>query len=110
MSLKQSHSKKTLRSHLEPDGILIANLWERSAEKLNRVAAIYKSGFLHGIRVKVPLAINEIIAVGNIATLTCDDFWDQYSSWYHSADFPLKWKGQRDLRGSQICQDLHKSH
>ena len=26
--------KKTLRSHLEPDGIVIANLWERSAEGL----------------------------------------------------------------------------
>jgi spermidine synthase len=103
---KTEEFNQTLRSHLKPDGIVIANLWERSSEKMNGLASTYKSGFLHGIRVKVPLAINEIIAVSNHATLTCSNFWDQYSSWYHSEDFPLKWVGQPELRESQVCQEL----
>jgi protein-L-isoaspartate O-methyltransferase len=102
--------QQTLRSHLEPDGIVIANLWERSAEELNQLVSTYKSGFVHGIRVKVPLAINDIIAVSNYAALTCDNFWDQYSRWYHSDDFPLKWVRQPDLRGSRICRELNKPH
>ena len=76
----------------------------------NRLVATYKSGFSHGIRVKVPLAINEIIAVGNHATLTCENFCDQYSHWYHAEDFPLKWAGHPDLRESRICQELTGPH
>ena len=98
--------QKTLASHLEKDGIVIANLWERSSEKMNRLVSTYKSGFLHGIRVKVPLAINEIIAVSNHATLTCNSFWNKYFSWYHSETFPLKWVGQPDLRASQVCKEI----
>ena len=98
----------TLRSHLETDGIVIANLWERSSEKMNRLVSTYKSGFSHGIRVKVPLAINQIIAVSNHATLSCNSFWEKYFSWYDSDSFPLKWEGQPDLRESKICKDLNK--
>ena len=105
---KTEEFHQTLKSHLEPDGIVIANLWERSAEAMNRLATTYKSGFLHGIRVKVPLAINEIIAVSNHATLTCENFWDQYFRWYHSEDFPLKWVKEPDLRESKMCRELHK--
>ena len=105
---KTEEFQQTLRSHLEPDGIVIANLFARSSEKMNRLVSTYKSGFSHGIRVKVPLAINEIIAVSNHATLTCENFWDQYSSWYHSETFPLKWAGHTDLRGSKICKELNK--
>ena len=100
--------KHTLRSHLTPAGIVIANVWERSTEEMNRLVSNYKRGFLRGIRVKVPLVINEIIAVGNNATLTCDNFWDQYSNWYKLKTFPLKWEGSLDLRGSKICKDLNK--
>ena len=98
----------TLRAHLEQDGIVIANLWERSSDAMNRLASTYKSGFVYGIRVKVPLAINEIIAVSNQATITCNSFWTQYNDWYDSETFPLKWDGEPDLRESKICQDLHK--
>jgi len=105
---KTEEFNQTLRSHLEPDGIVIANLWERSSEAINRLVFKYKSGFLHGIRVKVPMAINEIIAVSNHATLTCKSFWNKYFSWYDSESFPLKWVGQPDLRGSQICTEINK--
>ena len=69
MCLRQSPSKKPYDLIWNRMEIVIANLWERSAEELNRVASTYKRGFSHRIRVKVPVAINEIIAVGNQATL-----------------------------------------
>ena len=107
-AFKTEEFNQTLRSHLAPKGIVVANLWERSSEKMNRVASTYKVGFLQGIRVNVPLAINEIIAVSNHATLTCDNFWDQYFNWYDSESFPLKWDGETDLRESKICTELHQ--
>ena len=107
-AFKTVEFNKALRSHLESDGIVIANLWERSSESMNHLASTYKIGFSHGIRVKVPLAINEIIAVSNSGVLTCQSFWDQYSRWYDSESFPLKWKGESELRESKICTELHQ--
>ena len=58
---KTNDFKQTLKSHLESDGIVIANLWERFSEEMNRLVSKYKRGYPDGIRVKVPLVLNERI-------------------------------------------------
>ena len=71
----------TLKAKTTPQNLVLFNLWVASPEKFRKTVKKYKNGYSNGIIVKIPMVMNQIVAVGNKLLLTCANFFTAYEAW-----------------------------
>jgi spermidine synthase len=95
----------TLPTKLNSGGIVVANLWAKEPEAFEKLVGTYKKGFSHGIRVTVPGASNNVVAVGDFPGLTCTAFRETLEKWSSQDLVDLEWTEQ-DTPPAERCIDL----
>lgn len=93
-----------LPTKLDSGGIVVANLWAKEPADFEGLVADYRRGFSHGVRVGIPGAFNDIVAVGDSSSLTCAAFRETLQSWSSRGLTDLRWT--EDTPVAERCSDL----
>lgn len=104
---KKSEFVRLAASRLRPAGIVVANLWEESPLLFDDLANRYREPFTNGIRIRVPGAANQIVAVGNNPNLNCQMLRNLYEEWREQGLITLAWElDGRDQNTTLLCRDF----
>lgn len=96
----------TLKAKMTPRNLVVFNLWVETQERFRETVKKYKSGYSNGIIVKIPMAMNQIIAVGNNLLLTCAKFFTAYQAWLKQNLVTVRWPTKSINPVMEICTDV----
>jgi len=96
----------TLKAKLTPQNLVVFNLWVETPERFRETVKKYKRGYSKGIIVKIPMLLNQIVAVGNNLRLTCANFFAAYEAWLKDKLVTLHWLTKSKNPLMEICTDV----
>jgi spermidine synthase len=96
----------SLKAKISAQNLVVLNLWVASPEKFRETVKKYKNGYSNGIIVKIPMAENQILAVGNKLRLTCANFFTAYEAWLKQKVVTVRWPTKGINPSMEICADL----